>query len=404
MTSFRNLLFLLAVLFFGWPIGLSAGWHADYIATLPTQTVRVVDAEGRPVQGVSVGRGLRISEADDGLAGGNTGGTLMQWSWSEDGRTASVTDAEGTARIRVPDQHIADGRKIAVYAWDPYGGGVALAEFGAEDMEADGSVLEVKLQPGCRVNVDLRSPELDAMGTPLFETTAYLKWGDHSILLMQRSTQRRASFFLPPGEYHLRLFGHGLGIPLPESGGVPTEEIQKTLNINTGQSTLDLGTLDLPVTPQGQLFGRPAPPLGPMSFWKNSEPLTLDELRGKVVVLLFWSRHCPSAATIPAYADLIRDRLGTEHLEIIAIHEADEELANQAAFDRLVQPGLDAAAAGYADYDPKDDPGEIGLPIAVEIRLTKEHGIGPTGLAYRQDRWPTGLIIGTDGRLLHQMF
>lgn len=403
MLRFRNLLSLVFVLALFWPVDLSAGWHADYIATLPTQAIRVVDAEGQPVAGVNVGRGLSVHEADDHY-GTSSGGTLTQWSWSEDGRNASVTNGEGIALIRIADQHIADGRKIAVYAWDTHGGGVGLAEFGAEDIQADPSVLEIKLQPGCQVRVDLQSPELDAMGVPLFDTTAYLSWGDHSILMSHSSTHRRASFFLPPGEYGLRLFGHGRGIPLPASGGVPTEEVSQTLEITPGQATLDLGTLDLPVTPQGRLFGKPAPPLGLMRFWKNSEPLTLDELEGKVVVLLFWSRHCLSAATIPARADLIRDRLGTDYLEIIAIHEADEELIDQAAFDRLVQPSLDKAAAGFAEFDPADDPGKIELPIAVEVRLPGGDAIGPTAVSYRQEGWPTGLIIGTDGRLLHKMY
>jgi thiol-disulfide isomerase/thioredoxin len=52
--------------------------------------------------------------------------------------------------------------------------------------------------------------------------------------------------------------------------------------------------------PVGELLGHPAPDWA-AAAWANSEPLTLDSLRGRVVVVRFWTNTCPFCrASMPA--------------------------------------------------------------------------------------------------------
>jgi peroxiredoxin len=51
-------------------------------------------------------------------------------------------------------------------------------------------------------------------------------------------------------------------------------------------------------------LGIPAPPLG-LEHWLNSPPLDMDALRGKVVLIRWWTHDCPyCAATAPALKHL----------------------------------------------------------------------------------------------------
>ncbi|MCA9650475.1 MAG: TlpA family protein disulfide reductase [Myxococcales bacterium] len=53
--------------------------------------------------------------------------------------------------------------------------------------------------------------------------------------------------------------------------------------------------------------GQPAPAWGPME-WLGTEPLTLEDLRGRVVLIRFWTDTCPFCrATAPALVELDED-------------------------------------------------------------------------------------------------
>jgi peroxiredoxin len=55
-----------------------------------------------------------------------------------------------------------------------------------------------------------------------------------------------------------------------------------------------------------ELIGKPAPPLA-LKDWLNSNPLEMGDLRGKVVLLRWWTEGCPyCVATAPALVSLQR--------------------------------------------------------------------------------------------------
>jgi peroxiredoxin len=67
-----------------------------------------------------------------------------------------------------------------------------------------------------------------------------------------------------------------------------------------------------------ELIGKPAPPLR-LGGWLNSKPLDMADLRGKVVLLRWWTDGCPyCTATAPALISLERT-YGSRGLEVIGI-------------------------------------------------------------------------------------
>jgi peroxiredoxin len=65
-------------------------------------------------------------------------------------------------------------------------------------------------------------------------------------------------------------------------------------------------------------IGLPAPPLA-LKQWLHSQPVELDELRGKVVLIRWWTEGCPfCAATAPALREFDRKFAG-RGLQVIGV-------------------------------------------------------------------------------------
>lgn len=75
-----------------------------------------------------------------------------------------------------------------------------------------------------------------------------------------------------------------------------------------------------------ELIGRPAPDFSGLK-WLNSEPLDIEDLRGKVVLIRFWLVDCPYCEnTAPSLVELY-DKYGGEGLVVIGIHHPKSERA-----------------------------------------------------------------------------
>jgi peroxiredoxin len=76
---------------------------------------------------------------------------------------------------------------------------------------------------------------------------------------------------------------------------------------------------DLKHADGSDLAGHPAPPLQ-IKQWLNSEPLEMSDLRGKVVLLRWWTQGCPFCdATAPALHKLW-EQYGPHGLKIVAVY------------------------------------------------------------------------------------
>jgi len=88
-----------------------------------------------------------------------------------------------------------------------------------------------------------------------------------------------------------------------------------------------------------ELIGRPAPALSGLT-WLNSEPIGLEDLRGKVVLIRFWLVGCPYCVnTAPALAGLY-EKYGDDGLVVIGIHHPKSERTKDDALVLKAAKGL----------------------------------------------------------------
>lgn len=72
--------------------------------------------------------------------------------------------------------------------------------------------------------------------------------------------------------------------------------------------------------PGAELLGRPAPELA-VTHWTNSEPLTLADLRGKVVLLRWWTAPgCPFCAATAPSLNTLHERYADRDLVVIGLY------------------------------------------------------------------------------------
>jgi thiol-disulfide isomerase/thioredoxin len=85
--------------------------------------------------------------------------------------------------------------------------------------------------------------------------------------------------------------------------------------------------------------GTSAPEFSGHEQWYNSAPLTLNGLRGKVVLVEFWTRECINCIHVLPHTKELYDRYAKDGLVVVGVHtpEYDEErdpAALQAAIRR----------------------------------------------------------------------
>jgi thiol-disulfide isomerase/thioredoxin len=121
----------------------------------------------------------------------------------------------------------------------------------------------------------------------------------------------------------------------------------------------------------------PAPALFGLDGWLQSDIGSLEELRGKVVVVQFWTFGCSNCkATLPNLEALYADHSG-DTFEIVGIHSPE--------FDYEKDPDAISAAAEKLG---------ITWPIALDTRKLNFHGWQGSP-AY----WPRTYVLDRDGNI-----
>ncbi len=119
----------------------------------------------------------------------------------------------------------------------------------------------------------------------------------------------------------------------------------------------------------------PAPPLETNGTWINSAPLTLEALRGRVVLLDFWSYRCPYCRNALPELSRLDARYHKRGLTVIGIHspmmESDKVLAN-------VRTQASALVVRY--------------PVVTD----NEHQLWD---AFEMEAWPTVVLLDKAGRI-----
>ena len=123
-----------------------------------------------------------------------------------------------------------------------------------------------------------------------------------------------------------------------------------------------------------------APSFGGATSWVNSPPLTADNLRGKVVLVDFWTYTCINwLRTLPyvrAWAEKYKDR----GLVVIGVHSPEFEF----------EQNLDNVRRAVKDM-------RVDYPVAVD----SGHAIWR---AFNNQYWPALYFIDAQGRIRHHQF
>ncbi|MBP6037819.1 MAG: cytochrome c biogenesis protein DipZ [Candidatus Saccharimonas sp.] len=123
-----------------------------------------------------------------------------------------------------------------------------------------------------------------------------------------------------------------------------------------------------------------APEFKSISAWINSDSQTIDSLRGKVVLVDFWTYSCINCQRTQPYLNAWYDKYKDNGLVIIGVH------APEFAFEKVVDNVKDAVFDANITY-----------PIALDNEFA-------TWQAYENRFWPAKYLIDKDGQVRYTHF
>jgi thiol-disulfide isomerase/thioredoxin len=122
------------------------------------------------------------------------------------------------------------------------------------------------------------------------------------------------------------------------------------------------------------------PSLSGATAWLNSQPLTPDGLRGKVVVVDFWTYTCINWQRSEPYVRAWAERYKDQGLVVIGVHTPEFEFEKRVD---NIRPALKMFRVAY--------------PVAVD----SDYAIWD---AFRNRYWPAVYVIGANGKIRHHQF
>lgn len=126
--------------------------------------------------------------------------------------------------------------------------------------------------------------------------------------------------------------------------------------------------------------GDPMPSLSGATAWLNTAPLTRESLKGKVVLIDFWTYSCINCLRAIPYVRAWAEKYKDEGLVVIGVHTPEF------AFEQNINNVKKAIATL-----------KIGYPVAID----NDYAIWR---AFENEYWPAHYFIDTQGRLRHDHF
>ena len=123
-----------------------------------------------------------------------------------------------------------------------------------------------------------------------------------------------------------------------------------------------------------------APEFAGIDTWINSKPLTMAELRGKVVLVEFWTYSCINCINVIPHVTAWHQRYKHQGLVVVGVHSPEF------GFEKITNNVKDAVARYGIPY-----------PVAQDNRYA-------TWKAYGNLYWPSLYLIDRDGRIVYQHF
>lgn len=332
-------------------------------------TIRVVDPEGRPIEGAIAG--FEAIRWTDG-----------KWI-SVCNRDGKLTDADGLVQLP-KGRNLLDDDESSLVAWHEDKKLIGLVPVSLAKRDAQG-VVTVPVASACHVTGVLTCEELTELGHSIGWAVVYVHRGDLRPL-GYASEEQKFEFWLPPGEYELEAYGTKL------------HRVFHKLRIDSDQAEQRVPPIDLPAVRSALLEGQPAPELRDVAGWKNSEPLELHNLRGKHVLLSFWGHWCgPCVSHMPRLFEAY-ERYGRDELEIIGVHVGgkDDSVESAEQLDKLLSEIRTEYWAGR----------DVPFPVALCRSMQTQHH-GTTSMArsvaaadYGIVGYPTEVLIDRDGKVI----
>jgi thiol-disulfide isomerase/thioredoxin len=123
-----------------------------------------------------------------------------------------------------------------------------------------------------------------------------------------------------------------------------------------------------------------APDFQGIDRWINSEPLTMSQLRGKVVLVEFWTYSCINCIRVMPHVSQWHERYKEQGLVVVGVHTPENE------FEKLPENVLSAVQRFGIEYPVAEDNGY------------------QTWNAYNNHFWPALYLIDREGRVAYHHF
>lgn len=122
------------------------------------------------------------------------------------------------------------------------------------------------------------------------------------------------------------------------------------------------------------------PALSGANEWLNSSPLTSEGLKGKVVLIDFWTYSCINCLRAIPYVRAWADKYGPQGLVVIGVHSPEFAFEKNVANVRKATTDL-----------------TIGYPVAIDNNYA-------IWRAFQNQYWPAHYFIDAQGRIRHHHF
>lgn len=168
---------------------------------------------------------------------------------------------------------------------------------------------------------------------------------------------------------------YGVGLTIFEDTQQVKTELEKV-----NQKPIDPDMLGKPLSDSTQTKGVPAPALQQGGEWFNSEPLTMADLKGKVVLIDFWTYSCINCQRTFPYLKNWWAKYQDKGLVIIGVHAPEFEF----------EKNPENVQRAITDF-------EILYPVM------QDNAFG-TWRAYNNRYWPAKYLIDKDGLIRYSHF
>ncbi|CAJ0770958.1 MULTISPECIES: thioredoxin family protein [Ralstonia] len=136
----------------------------------------------------------------------------------------------------------------------------------------------------------------------------------------------------------------------------------------------------VPAFSQTAATGATAPEFTGINQWLNSQPLSMKDLRGKVVLVDFWTYSCINCLNTLPHVRQWYDKYKDQGLVVVGVHTPEYAFEKSTA---NVQEALKRLDVRY--------------PVAQDNSYA-------TWSAFHNQFWPALYLIDTDGRIVYQHF